>query len=338
VWGHDRFTTVRGSRARLALRALRSYARLVLQAAVVPRPDAVVVLYPGHVDMLLLAPIWKLRGVPVVFDPLVSLRDTVVTDRAMVRAGSLPARIVAGVDRVAFALADLVVVDTPEVAAFYRERFGLRSSRTVVIWPGTDTETLGPPAADTGDDGRVMFHGNFIPLHGIETIVRAAALLADTDVEIRVIGGGQERPAVEALVRELGGVPRLTLVDAMPLRGIGDEIRAASVCLGIFGTKPKTGRVVPFKVFEYMALARPIVTADTPAARDALGDDAVLVPPGDAPALADAIRALLVDVDRRRRLGRAAGTRFANRYSTTAQAPTLRASLDRLAAPRRAAA
>jgi glycosyltransferase involved in cell wall biosynthesis len=338
VWGADRFAAVHTNRARLALRAARSYGRLALQAAVVRRPDAVVILYPGHVDMLVLAPIWKLRRVPVVFDPLVSLHDTVVSDRALVRAGTWRARIVAGVDRLLFALADVVVVDTPEVGAFYAEHFGLDVDRTVVISPGADTDALGPPAADSGGPKRVVFHGTYIPLHGIDTIVRAAALLADTGVEVRIIGSGQERPAVEALLRELGGVPQVTLLDRMPPARIGDEIRAASVCLGIFGTRAKTARVVPFKVFEYMALARPVVTADTPAARAALGDDVVFVPPGDAPALAAAIRALLGDDDRRRRLGRAAEARFAARFSIAAQAPTMRASLERLTDRARVAA
>jgi glycosyltransferase involved in cell wall biosynthesis len=309
---------------------VRAYARLVLQAVTTPRPDVVVILYPGHVDMLVLAPVWKLRGVPVVFDPLLSLHDTVVSDRAMVDASSPKARLLARLDRAAFAFADLVVVDTPEVRDFYVARFGVRADKALVVWPGTDIDRLGAPAEDSEVPGRVLFHGSFIPLHGIETIVRAAALLADTDLRFRLVGNGQQRPAVEALIRELGGVPALTLVDPMPLEGIGDEIRAASLCLGIFGTTPKTGRVVPFKVFEYMALRRPVVTGDTPAARHALGADVVLVPPGDATALADAIRALMGDDDRRHRLGRAAGDRFARRFSTAAQVASLRASLARV--------
>ena len=218
VWGSDRFSAVRADRLGLAIRArARAYARLVLQAVTTARPDVVVFLYPGHVDMLVLAPVWKLRGVPVVFDPLLSLHDTVVSDRAMVGASSPKARLLAMVDRTAFALADVVVVDTPEVGAFYAERFGLRADKALVVWPGTDVDRLGVPADDGGIPGRILFHGSFIPLHGVETIVRAAALLADTDLRFRLVGNGQQRPAVEALIRELGGVPGLTLVDAMPL-------------------------------------------------------------------------------------------------------------------------
>jgi glycosyltransferase involved in cell wall biosynthesis len=332
VWGSDRVSTVRGDRLGLVRRAVAGYARLVVYAMTAPRPDAVVVLYPGHVDMLVLAPIWRLRRVPVVFDPLLSLYDTAVADRRLVRSGSLRARVLAAIDRLAFALADVVVVDTPEVGAFYADRLGLRADKQVVIWPGTDAERLGATSTGGGEPRRVLFHGNYIPLHGIATIVRAAALLRDAGVAVdfRLVGSGQDRPAIEALIAKLGDLPHLTLVDPMPLERIGDEIRAASICLGIFGTSEKARRVVPFKVFEYLALGRPVITGDSPAARAALGDDVVRVPPGDPSELAAAVRALLDDVDRRDRLGRAGAARFAARFSVEAQAANLRAALDRL--------
>jgi len=62
------------------------------------------------------------------------------------------------------------------------------------------------------------------------------------------------------------------------------------------------------------------------------------VPPGDAPALAAAIRALMADADRRRRLGDAAGDRFAQRFSTAAQVATLQSSLARVTGRERVAA
>ena len=64
------------------------------------------------------------------------------------------------------------------------------------------------------------------------------------------------------------------------------------IALGIFGTGDKAARVIPNKVFQALACARPVITADTPAVRELLSDgvDALLVPPGDALALAEAVR------------------------------------------------
>ena len=82
--------------------------------------DALIVGYPGHFDL----PAAKrvARGRPVVFNPLVSLYDTLVDDRGRFRRGSPGAGVVHLVDRRAFRRADVVVADTEAHAAFFRER------------------------------------------------------------------------------------------------------------------------------------------------------------------------------------------------------------------------
>src|SRR5207249_3404805 len=68
------------------------------------RYDTVLVGYPGHFDLP--AARRAARETPVVFNPLVSLADTFVDDRARFRPGSLPARVLEAVDRRAFRAAD----------------------------------------------------------------------------------------------------------------------------------------------------------------------------------------------------------------------------------------
>src|SRR5207253_8102873 len=98
----------------LAARLVR--AELRLARARVPDADLVLVGYPGHFDLPAARRV--AAGRPVVFDPLVSLADTLVSDRGRFRSGSLPARALETIDRRAFGAADVVVADTQAHAHF----------------------------------------------------------------------------------------------------------------------------------------------------------------------------------------------------------------------------
>ena len=124
LWGPVRYSKLRGDRVRTATGAAAAYARLIARSLVARRPDAVMMLYPGHLDVLALAPIWRARRVPVIFDPLISLHDTIVVDRKMDPASPLIGRLSLLVDRWSFRLSSLVLADTPQVADHYAELTG----------------------------------------------------------------------------------------------------------------------------------------------------------------------------------------------------------------------
>jgi len=109
----------------------------------------------------------------------------------------------------------------------------------------------------------------------------------------------------------------------------GARVVAGDVCLGVFGTSDKAARVVPNKVYDALAAGRPLVTADSAAARELLQDgrDALLVPAGDGAALAAALRRLL-DRDERSRLGAAALELYRRRCTPEAVAATLLSALE----------
>jgi glycosyltransferase involved in cell wall biosynthesis len=83
----------------------------------------------------------------------------------------------------------------------------------------------------------------------------------------------------------------------VPYERLPAEIERAGCALGIFGTSGKAARVIPNKAFQALACGAPLVTGDTSAARELLvdGESALLVPPGDPRALADAVRRLRDD-------------------------------------------
>jgi glycosyltransferase involved in cell wall biosynthesis len=84
-------------------------------------------------------------------------------------------------------------------------------------------------------------------------------------------------------------------LDWVPAAELPALVASHDVCLGIFGTGDKALRVVPNKVFQGAAAGCAVITSDTAPQRRVLGDAAVLVPPGDPVALADALLRLAND-------------------------------------------
>ena len=319
VWGRHNWSLGLGQMARMA-RAEGSLARRRADAA-----DVVLVGYPGHFDM----PAAKraARGRPVVFNPLVSLHDTLVGDRARFRPHSPAAGILRAVDNGAFRGADLVVADTEAHAAFFRQAFGLPEERVAVALVGAD-EPLFRPGWHPPEQFHVLFVGKLIPLHGLETILAAAALVPE--IPFRVVGDGQLAGLLDGRPANVDHVPWI------PYEELPDAYRGAGCALGIFGTGDKAARVIPNKVFQALACARPVITADTPAARELLSDgtDALLVPAGDAEALAVAVRRLAADDALAERVARAARETFEAHASEDVLGARWRSLLERTAANR----
>jgi glycosyltransferase involved in cell wall biosynthesis len=251
-----------------------------------PEADAVLVGYPGQFDLV--AARRLSGGKPIVFNPLVSLADTLVEDRGRFRRGSPAARLLAAIDRRAFRASDLVVADTQANAEFFGDLADLPPNRVAVALVGAE-ERLFRPGWAPEDPFTAVFVGKLIPLHGVDTILAAARLAPE--VAFRVIGSGQLDAVLETRP------PNVEWVRWVDYERLPAELYRAGCALGVFGTSEKARRVIPNKAFQALACGVPLVTADTPAARELLidGSDALLVPPGDAETLVTAIRALAAD-------------------------------------------
>ena len=266
---------------RTGFRLLAAEARLLANPG--PHAEVVVVGYPGQPDVP--AARRAARGAPLVLNPLVSLFDTFVADRRRFRADSLAARALRELDRRAFSSVNLVVADTQAQAAFFST---LGARRVEAIFVGAEEQLFSPGWAAPATPV-CLFVGKLIPLHGVEVILAAAR--AVPDVRIRLVGSGQRDDLLRTMPSNVEHIPWL------PYEALADEYRRCTLALGVFGTSAKAARVIPNKAFQAIACGAPLVTADTPAARELLtdGESALLVPPGDPAALANAIRRLTVD-------------------------------------------
>jgi glycosyltransferase involved in cell wall biosynthesis len=344
MFGHYAPTYVRNQQVHAALTALghpvlhiqsdgpvrRRWPQLVREARG-KKFDVVWVAFLGYSDVPLAWLLSKRRRVPLVFDAFVLLHDTFVTDRGTVRTRSLTSFFMRALEIVACHLADIVVVDTVDHAERVAQRTRLDPARIRVLHVGSEHVDPCPPApaAPPGSPFTVTFCGSFMPLHGVDVIVRAAALLRDEPaIRFVLVGDGQTKPEAVDLANRLG-CENVTFLDPCHGPALRDLLCRAAVLLGVFGTSAKAMVVVPNKVVDALALAKPIVTAGTPAIRRALdASQLAMVPPGDPRSLADAILALYSDPDERERLGRAGRAAYEAGFSPAVLRVEMAAILD----------
>jgi glycosyltransferase involved in cell wall biosynthesis len=268
--------------------------------------DALIVGYPGHLDLAAARRVAGRR--PVVFNPLVSLSDSFVEDRGRFGRGSVAARVLAAIDRQALRAADAVVADTNADADFLAQLARIPRERVRVCFVGAE-ERIFQPARERPPELGAIFVGKLIPLHGLETILRAAELAPE--VTFTIVGSGQLDDLIRARTANVRHIPWLEYAQ------IPRALHSSACALGIFGDSAKAHRVIPNKVFQALACAVAVITGDTPAATELLTDgvDALLVPARDAEALADAVRRLASDDELRCRLAASGHATYVARAS-----------------------
>lgn len=300
VWGgvEDK-SQIKGIARRLgfALRLVAAYPGLIYRYLRLPRHDAVLVSYMGHLDVLVIWLLARLRGVPVIWDAFLSLYNTVVEDRRMLRPGHPLARLLWAWEWLACRAAHRVVLDTRAHADYFVKTFGIAGERMAAAFVGAEPEKFPPmrtaPPADRLP--MVLFYGQFIPLHGIDTIIQAARLARDDAIEWVIVGTGQEAARIRAEL-EHEPLPKLRRMEWVDYAELSALLAQSAVALGIFGDTDKAARVIPNKVFQILMSGKPLVTRDSPAIRELISPDAPgikLVPPANPSELLRGVRSLL---------------------------------------------
>lgn len=239
------------------------------------------------------------RGVPLIFDPLISAYDKQVNEREKFSASSAAAARLLAQERAQFGLADIVIADTQGHADYFHEVLGVLRDKIIVLPVGADQSVFGfQPARSLDNDRpvRVLFFGSFIGLHGVPTIVDAVRQYDGPPIDLHFIGTGPMRADAERVLTAMAArtaVVSTRFEDWLDIHTLASRIADSDIVLGIFGTTGKALRVVPNKVYQALAVGRPVITGDTPAFGERFRTESpaalAFVPPGNA----DALRAQL---------------------------------------------
>lgn len=243
----------------------------------------------------------KLRGAPL----LLNFHDTFPELFAALfqRPPKHPlVRLIRAEERLSAGLADGLVFVTEEARRLLRAR-GIDSRHTRVVMNTPDEGVFGErrepaPAPGRGQELRLVYHGGLAERFGVETLVRAVALLRQrgAPVTLDVYGSdaeGARRLAAFAAEVACGAVrvaARPTPVEEIPAR-----LREAHV--GVVPTLRDdfTSLLLPVKLLEYVHMGLPAIASRLPTIERYFGSEASFAEPGDPASIAAAVEALRDD-------------------------------------------
>jgi glycosyltransferase involved in cell wall biosynthesis len=187
-----------------------------------------------------------------------------------------------------------------------------------------DTEVWKPDCADPAEARRrlgaekervVMFLGTPRGYKGVEDLCRAVSRLGRPDLLLALVGTDPGSATGRDLAERYPGI---RLVERIPFADVPRYLVAADVVVVPQRDTPDTRGQTPAKLFDAMALGRPIVSTRVSMIPEILDGCGVLVPPGDVTALAESIGHLLDYPAEAAALGMRARARCVAEYSFAA--------------------
>jgi len=290
-------------------RVLKAYIRLWWRHIHTGDYDIMLVGYPGQFDVYMGRLLSWWRGVPMVLDVLMSLH-LIAEERGLTKKSPLSGKLIFWLEKGGLHLPNLLLVDTPEYEEYYCQKYNLDETRFAKVPLGVNDRLYYPRLNIQPDSSefRIIYYGTFIPLHGVETMIRAAhELRDDRQIQFYFFGDGQERPSAGKLVNELK-LENVHFQGWISKRALPLEIARSHLCLGVFGTTKQSRCTIQNKIWEGMMMQRPVITGDAETIRQELSDKrhVYLVKRADAKALAKGIQELKQNPDLRRQIAESA--------------------------------
>jgi len=322
----DRVDTVRGGWKRPAFwaRIFRTYSRLFRRYWALRHDyDILVVGYPGQFDVYLARFLSWWQGKPLVWDVFMSIY-LIAVERDLNQRGALAVHLLRGMEWLACRLPNRLILDTAEYVKWFQQTHGVDPTRFRLVPTGANSDQFMAMSCDgaesesaSSDICRIIYYGSFIPNHGILTIIEAARQLAtEATIQLELIGQGPDRAAAEALAQKYC-LANVTFIDWLAQDALVKRVADATVLLGAFGSTPQSLMTVQNKIYEGLALGKPVLSGDGPAVRAALiaDEEIVLCPRNDGAALAEAIRRLCQDRALCHRIAAQGRQRFSRDYA-----------------------
>jgi glycosyltransferase involved in cell wall biosynthesis len=217
-------------------------------------------------------------------------------------------------------VADAVTANSSYTAGLIRQVH----DRTVVRVPfgaTVDPPAAGQESAPAGQDFDILFVGRLVERKGVQYLLEAIRLLDDLPVRLRVVGDGPMRGALFRRAQELGISDRVEFAGLVSNVELADRFRHCDVFV-LPAVVDRKGDVEGLGVvlIEALSYGKPVIASAAGGIVDVVrdGETGLLVPPGDAEALAAALRQVADSPDAARTLGEAGRLHVEREFSWTA--------------------
>jgi glycosyltransferase involved in cell wall biosynthesis len=212
-------------------------------------------------------------------------------------------------DRTVAALAHKHIAISRGLARYLEETEGFEHETFEIVHYGIEPD--GEPKPYPGGAPRLLCVGRLIPIKGHIVLLRAfaAAKRQLPELELEIAGRGPLEPALKSLARELGVADSIRFLGYVnPIQGAIE--RAAAVVV------PSMGEGFGMVALEAMERARPVVAASIGGLGELVrhGETGLLVPPGEAEPLCEAIVQIAGDLSLAREMGEAGRRRAVSRF------------------------
>jgi glycosyltransferase involved in cell wall biosynthesis len=260
----------------------------------------------------------KIMGKRVIIDAFDLAYETAVI-RGKSRVEAAVRHLVEGM---ALRCSDHVLALTQAFRNQYIQMHQLDSAKVSVLPPGANEKKFKYLGNSPNQDGefRVLYWGNFLRHHGVDTMLEAAVLLRDCeDIHFTFVGQGLEVERIRCIA-EKHKLRHVTFLGYVPDQDLVSLISNAHICLGVFSKNVKAQSSITNKVSEALAMGKAVITNESPATLHHFTNkkDIYLVAPEDSRALAEAILVLQSDQQLRIRLETNARLCFEGQFSEDA--------------------
>jgi glycosyltransferase involved in cell wall biosynthesis len=231
--------------------------------------NIMIVGFPGQ-EVMFLAKIIYFK--PIVFDVFTSHYMGYILDRQYFSKKSLRTLYYRFLDRWSCKLADSIFLDTQAHINFFTREFNLNPSKFTRIWLGANPELHKPKILDRDDSTfYILFWGSFIPLQGVDVIIKAAELLKNEKIEFNLIGKGQMFNEIKKMAQDKE-LTKINFLGKVSDKVLVEYITTTDLCLGVFSGGEKADITIQNKIFESLASKKPMITVKTTALRELLND------------------------------------------------------------------